>query len=85
MRRLLALFLFAVMMGPVTGSITVGDFDGRNDWSSVDAKVCNGFIQAKRSKSLNKPLLNGSMTIHHGGSEQFLISTVMKFMIHLNQ
>ena len=38
MRRLLALFLFAVMMGPVTGSITVGDFDGRNDWSSVDAE-----------------------------------------------
>ena len=37
MRRLLALFLFAVMMGPVTGSLTVGDFDGRNDWSSVEA------------------------------------------------
>jgi len=36
MRRLLALFLFAVMMGPVTGSLTVGDFDGRNEWSSVD-------------------------------------------------
>ncbi len=38
MRRLLALFLFAVMMGPVTGSITVGDFDGRNAWSSVDTE-----------------------------------------------
>ncbi|MDE0870188.1 MAG: S8 family serine peptidase [Candidatus Poseidoniaceae archaeon] len=37
MRRLLALFLFAVMMGPVTGSLTLGDFDGRNDWSSVEA------------------------------------------------
>jgi len=37
MRRLLALFLFAVMMGPVTGSLTVGDFDGRNEWSSVDS------------------------------------------------
>ena len=38
MRRLLALFLFAVMMGPVTGSLTVGDFDGRNAWSSVDTE-----------------------------------------------
>jgi serine protease AprX len=38
MRRLLALFLFAVMMGPVTGSLTVGDFDGRNEWSSVDSE-----------------------------------------------
>ena len=38
MRRLLALFLFAVMMGPVTGSLTVGDFDGRNNWSSVDSE-----------------------------------------------
>ena len=38
MRRLLALFLFAVMMGPVTGSITVADFENRNDWSSVDAE-----------------------------------------------
>jgi serine protease AprX len=38
MRRLLALFLFAVMMGPVTGSLTVGDFDGRNNWSSVDGE-----------------------------------------------
>ncbi len=38
MRRLLALFLFAVMMGPVTGSLTVGDSDGRNAWSSVDTE-----------------------------------------------
>jgi serine protease AprX len=26
------------MMGPVTGSLTVGDFDGRNNWSSVDSE-----------------------------------------------
>ena len=38
MRRLLALFLFAVMMGPVTGSLAVGDFDGRDEWSSVDSQ-----------------------------------------------
>jgi serine protease AprX len=37
MRRLLALFLFAIMMGPVTGSLAVGDFDGRSDWSSADS------------------------------------------------
>ena len=35
MRRLLALFLFAIMMGPITGSIAAGDFDGRGEWSSV--------------------------------------------------
>ena len=38
MRRLLALFLFAIMMGPVTGSLAVGDFDGRSDWSSADSE-----------------------------------------------
>ena len=38
MRRLLALFLFAIMMGPVTGSLAVGDFDGRSEWSSVDSE-----------------------------------------------
>ena len=35
MRRLLALLLFAVMMGPVTGSIATGNYDGRSEWSSV--------------------------------------------------
>ena len=38
MRRLLALFLFAIMMGPVTGSLAVGDFDGRSDWSTADSE-----------------------------------------------
>ena len=38
MRRLLALFLFAIMMGPVTGSWAVGDFDGRSDWSTADSE-----------------------------------------------
>ena len=38
MRRLLALFLFAVMMGPVTGSIAAGDYDSRSEWSSVTSE-----------------------------------------------
>ena len=37
MRRPLALLLFAILMGPVTGSLTVSDFDGRTAWSSIDS------------------------------------------------
>tara|TARA_Y100000766_G_scaffold200083_1_gene172347 strand:+ start:136 stop:2322 length:2187 start_codon:yes stop_codon:yes gene_type:complete len=37
MRRLLALFLFAIMMGPITGSIAAADYDGRSEWSSVNS------------------------------------------------
>ncbi len=37
MRRPLALLLFAILMGPVTGSLTVSDYDGRSAWSTVDA------------------------------------------------
>ena len=35
MRRLLALFLFAIMMGPITGSIAAADYDARSEWSSL--------------------------------------------------
>tara|TARA_B100001094_G_scaffold313228_1_gene350761 strand:+ start:134 stop:2323 length:2190 start_codon:yes stop_codon:yes gene_type:complete len=35
MRRLLALFLFAIMMGPITGSIAAADYDARSEWSTV--------------------------------------------------
>jgi serine protease AprX len=35
MRRLIALFLFTVMMGSVTGSIAAADYDGRSEWSSL--------------------------------------------------
>ena len=37
MRRPLALLLFAILMGPVTGSLTVSDYDGRSTWSTVDS------------------------------------------------
>ena len=31
------LLLFAILMGPVTGSLTVSDYDGRSTWSTVDS------------------------------------------------
>ena len=37
MRRPVALLLFALLMGPVTGSLTVSDYDGQTVWSSVDS------------------------------------------------
>ncbi len=38
MRQLLAIVLFAVMMGPITGSIAAGDYDGRSEWSRVSSE-----------------------------------------------